>query len=283
MKINKNRPRQTIAVFFIVMGLLAMALGGYLSPIANAVLSPVFGAQNWITTRFQSFQDFINAPTDLVRLRQEKAQAEAEIAALQSQVIALQQQVTEIEILEALLDFARTQPQNKYQAATVIFRDTRPFQKYVVINVGSDKGIRAGMPVVNAQGLVGRVDAVIANAARVQLITDPISAVSISIQPEDVDAVLVGSITGNLTLDLVPQEASIEPGNLILTSGLGGLYPPNILVGQVASVRSSATALFQQAAVQPVADFSRIEIVLVIVNFQPVDITPLLPEEITLP
>lgn len=283
MDIKKNRPRQTIALILIVIGLLAMALGGYLSPIINAVLTPVFGAQNWITTRYQSFQDFFNAPTDLVRLRQEKAQADAEIALLQTQVIALQQQVTEVEILEALLDFARTQPQNKYQAATVIFRDTRPFQKYVVINVGSDNGVRAGMPVVNAQGLVGRVDAVIANAARVQLITDPISAVSISIQPEDVEAVLVGSITGDLTLDLVPQEAGVEPGNLILTSGLGGLYPPNILVGQVASVRSSATALFQQAAVQPVVDFSRIEIVLVIVNFQPIDITPLLPEELILP
>lgn len=283
MDIKKNRPRQTAAIIFIVVGLLAMALGGYLTPITNAVLSPVFGAQVWLSTRFQSFQDFINAPTDLVRLRQEKAQAEAEIAALQSQVIALQQQVTEVEILEALVGFARTQPQNEYQAATVIFRDPRPFQKFVVINVGSDKGIRAGMPVVNAQGLVGRVDAVIANAARVQMITDSLSSVSISVQPEDVEAVLIGSITGDLALDLVPQDASIEPGDLILTSGLGGLYPPSILVGQVASVRSSATALFQQAVVQPIVDFSRVEIVLVIVNFQPVDITPLLPEEIALP
>lgn len=279
MNFRKNRPWQTAAGIMIVVGLLALALGGYLSPLTKAALSPIFGVQQWLLTRFQAFQDFFSAPTDLARLRQENAQLQAELAALQSQVIELQQQVTEVEILSALLDFARAQPENEYQAASVIFRDPRPFQKYVVINVGSDNGIRAGMPVVNTEGLVGRVDAVISNAARVQLITDSVSSVSVSIQPEDTEAVLRGSVTGTLSLQLIPQEAALEPGNLILTSGLGGLYPPNVLVGQVASVRSSATALFQEAAVQPVVDFSRIEIVLVILNFQPVDIGPLIPAE----
>ena len=92
-------------------------------------------------------------------------------------------------------------------------------------------------------------------------------------------ALEVGSITGDLTLDLIPQDSEIKPGDLILTSGFGGQYPANILVGQVASVRGEATELFLTAAVQSVVDFSRIEIVLVIINFKPVDITPLLPEE----
>jgi rod shape-determining protein MreC len=212
-------------------------------------------------------------------LRQRNAELEAEVANLQTEVIALQQQVSEVELLSALLDFARSQRENEYKAASVVFRDPRPFQRYVVIDVGTDDGILSGMPVVGPAGLIGRVDAVTANAARVQLITDPASSVTIRIQPSDATAVLEGSLTGDLSLDLVPIDASINPGDLVLTSGLGGNYPPNILIGQVASVRSSATALFQQAAIQPAADFNRLDIVLVIINYRPIDIEPLLPDD----
>jgi len=76
---------------------------------------------------------------------------------------------------------------------------------------------------------------------------------------------------------MISQDAIIEPGDVILTSGLGGGYPPNILVGQVVSVRKLDYELFQQASVQPVVNFSQVQFVLVITNFKPVDIKPLLP------
>ena len=77
---------------------------------------------------------------------------------------------------------------------------------------------------------------------------------------------------------MLPLDAKVQPGNLIMTSGLGGRFPPNILVGQVVSTRKLAYALFQEASVQPVVDFRRLEIVLVIVNFQPVNISPLMEQ-----
>ncbi|NIV15117.1 MAG: rod shape-determining protein MreC [Aliifodinibius sp.] len=280
MNFRNNRQWQSIAIGLIIVGILALALGGFLSPLGNAVAYPILSVQQWMTTRFQAFQDFFNAPTDLVRLRQRNAELEAEVANLQTEVIALQQQVTEVELLSALLDFARSQRENEYISASVVFRDPRPFLKYVVIDVGTDDGILSGMPVVSAAGLVGRIDAVTANASRVQLITDPASSVNVNIQPSDTTAVLSGSITGDISLDLIPQDAEVEPGDLILTSGIGGNFPSNILVGQVASVRGEATALFQQAAVQPAVDFSRLNIVLVIVDYRSIDIAPLIPEEI---
>ena len=88
---------------------------------------------------------------------------------------------------------------------------------------------------------------------------------------------LNGQITGEIELDMVSQNATIQPGELVLTSGLGGNYPANIVVGQVTTVRSDAFALFQSASVQPAVDFSQLEIVLIITNFQPVDISPLVP------
>jgi rod shape-determining protein MreC len=147
----------------------------------------------------------------------------------------------------------------------------------VIINRGSDDGLRRGMPVVSSQGLVGRVAAVTANAARVQLITDPGVAINIRLQGSGAEAILQGSITGELTLESIPQEAEVQTGDLVLTSGLGGNYPPNILIGQVSGVRQSPVELFQTASVQPIVDFSQLDIVLVIVNFRPIDITPLLP------
>ena len=88
----------------------------------------------------------------------------------------------------------------------MIGRDPSPFLHYVIINRGSNDGILRGMPVVTDQGLVGRVDAVIADAARVQLITDPASNVNVRLQNAETEASLVGSVTGDVTLDLIPQD-----------------------------------------------------------------------------
>lgn len=281
MRSVRNSPYQLIALIVLALGLLFLALGGYLTPILNVALRPVSGAQGWLYTRFQAMQDFLNAPADIASLRQENARLSAENADLQTQIIALQQQVSEIELLSALLDFARARPENAYQAAAIIGQDPSPFLHYVIINRGSDDGIRRGMPVVAQQGLVGRVAQVTATAARVELITDPAAQVSVRMQPSQVDGMLSGSVTGELGIDLIPQDAKLEAGELVFTSGIGGIYPGNILIGQVNSVRKEATALFQTASVQPAVDFSRLQIVLVIVNFQPVDLTPLLAPQTT--
>ncbi len=87
---------------------------------------------------------------------------------------------------------------------------------------------------------------------------------------------LVGSVTGDLGLEMISQEVTLQAGEIILTSGLGGTYPSNLLVGQVASVRKQATALFQSASVQPVVDFASLRAVLVVTNFKPVDLAPLI-------
>jgi rod shape-determining protein MreC len=84
-------------------------------------------------------------------------------------------------------------------------------------------------------------------------------------------------VTGDLTLELIPQDVTIQAGDLALTSGLGGGYPPDLIVGQVINIRTRDFDLFQQATVQPVVDFNQLKIVLIIVNFKPVDISPLFP------
>ncbi len=76
---------------------------------------------------------------------------------------------------------------------------------------------------------------------------------------------------------MVPQDAVLKAGDVILTSGLGGTYPANILVGQVISVRKLETELFQSASVQPSVNFTDLRMVLVVVDFSPINISPLIP------
>lgn len=278
MNTTSSRPVQTIVFVLVALGLIALALGGYLAPVSRFLLNPFVAAQTWITGRYQAVQEFISAPQDITRLRQRNLELEAEVSQLQTQVIELQQQLAESNILSALVDFARANPENRYQAAAVIGYDASPFVKYVFINRGSDDGLRRGMPVVTQQGLVGRIAAVTAGAARVQLITDPASTVNVRLQTSDEQAVLTGQLTGDLLLDMVPQETDLQAGELVVTSGLGGGYPPNIIIGQVSGIRSRDQDLFKRATVQSLVDFRQIEIVLVITNFRPLDIRPLSPE-----
>jgi rod shape-determining protein MreC len=276
MKSKFPRSLQTVVIVLVAIGLVVLALGGYFSPVTNWVSRITVNAQTWLSGRYMAVADFLTVPRDVASLRQSNAQLEADVAHLQTQVIGLQQQVTETNILSALVDFARANPEYSYKAAAIIGRDPSPFLRYVIINAGSNEGILAGMPVVTEKGLVGRVDAVIAEAARVQLVTDAASAINIRMQASSIEAMLVGSITGDLTLDMIPQDANVQVGDVVLTSGLGGNYPANLLVGQVVSVRRLQSELFQQAAIQPNVDFNQLQFVLIISNFKPVDITPLI-------
>jgi len=273
-----SRTLQTSITFLIVGGVLVLALGGFVGSASRRFNAGLVEIQTWFASRFLGLQDLITAPRDIVSLRTRNAELEAQVSQLQAQVIELQQRVNETEILAALVDFSRANPESTYRAAAVIGRDPSPFLHYIIINRGSNDDIRRGMPVVTNQGLVGRIDAVIADAARVQLITDPASSVNVYLQNAETDAVLLGSVTGDISLDLISQDKVVEPGDLILTSGLGGGYPPDLILGQVVTIRTLEFELFQQATVQPAVDFSRLEIVLVITNFRPVDIAPLEPQ-----
>ncbi|MCK6583553.1 MAG: rod shape-determining protein MreC [Anaerolineales bacterium] len=278
-----SRTLQTTIIFLVVGGILVLAFSGVLGSASRGFTATLINIQTWIAGRFTGFQDFVTAPRDIVTLRQRNAELEAQVSQLQAQLIELQQRVNETEILAALVDFSRSNPESTYKAASVIGRDPSPFLHYIIINRGSNDDIRRGMPVVTNQGLVGRIDAVIADAARVQLVTDPASSVNVYLQNADTSAVLYGSVTGDISLDLISQNVTVEAGDLILTSGLGGGYPADLIIGQVVTVRALEFELFQQATVQPAVDFSRLEIVLVITNFRPVDIAPLEPATTPIP
>ena len=262
MKSVSPQTLRSAVVVFLVVGILFLALGGFLRPVLGVVMDPFVGAQRWISERFMEVYDFFTLPRNVADLLQKNSELEDEVSSLQSQVIQLQEQLREADVLYSLLDFARSRPQDKYIASAVIGRDPSPFLHYIIIDHGSDDGIQHGMPVVTQQGLVGKVDAVTASAARIQLITDPGSVVNVRLQNQIADAQISGSVTGDVTLEMLSQNSEITPGEILLTSGLGGNYPGDVIVGQVAEINTTENQLFQTALVQPVVDFSALRAVL---------------------
>jgi rod shape-determining protein MreC len=278
MSLFSSRNIQIAILLLVLIGIIIFALSGYLNSFIKVTLDPMVGIQKWFSSRYMTIFEFITTPRDVATLRQRNTELENEISRLQTQVIQLEQQLKEAQVLYALLDFARARPESEYIAAAVIGRDPSPFLQYVIIDHGSDSGFRHGMPVVTEQGLVGRIDAVISGAARVQLITDAGSFVNVRLQSTETEALLSGSVTGDMAIGMIPQDVIVQPGELVLTSGLGGNYLNNIVVGKVTSVRKLETDLFQTASVQPAVDFANLRAVLIITNFKPVNVLPLIPE-----
>lgn len=276
-KLLTPKKLRNLIIILVVVGILFLSLSGYLTPLFSFSVSPFISAQSWLAQRYLAFSDFFNSPRDMATLRAENAALNERVAMLQSEIVALQENLAQSEILYTLLDFARSNPEHEYLAATVIGREISPYLQYIIIDKGSNDGLRHGMPVVTQQGLVGRIDALISDAARIQLITDANSVVNVKLQSAQVEGLVRGSVTGEISLDMVPVGAKVEIGDVLMTSGLGGTYPPNIFVGQILTMQSKENVLFQTGSVQPVVDFSSLSAVLVITNFDTVDISPLIP------
>ncbi len=269
-----------LAIILIVGGVLIMAVSGLLNQVISSTINPLVGTQSWFSTRVNAIVDFFTVPRDVITLREQNAALQNEVSRLQSEILELQQQLVETDILYALLNFARQRPENTYIAAAVIGKDPSPFLNYVIIDRGSDNGIFKGMPIVTEQGLVGSIDAVTASAARVKLITDQSSVVNVKLQNSKTEAQVQGSVTGDISLEMVSTTVQLTEGDLVFTSGMGGTFPPEIFVGQVQSPQIKENALFQTAIIQPSVDFSNLRAVLVITNFRSVDIAPLTPTSI---
>ena len=276
LKISVKAIRNLI-IALVVVGLLFLSMAGYLTPFFNFSTNPIIRTQSWLTERYTAFRDFFDSPRDMAALRDQNAVLQSQLAQAQGKIIELQEQLSQIQIVTGLLEFARANPEHSYLPANVIGREISPYRQYIIIDVGSSQGIKHGMPVVTDKGLVGRIDNVISNASRVELITDANSVVNVRLQNANVEAQVRGSLMGEASLELVPQGTEVQIGDAILSSGLGGNYPPNIFVGQVLAMQSKQNTLFQSGSVQPVVDFAHISAVMVITNFNQVDIEPLVP------
>jgi rod shape-determining protein MreC len=141
-----------------------------------------------------------------------------------------------------------------------------------VINLGISSGIKVDMPVMNGDGLIGRVVDVGANWSRVMTIVDSMSGVSAIVERTRDYGMLKGTVsTGDegeavLTMGLLPLDADLVPGDKVITSGLSGEFPKGIPIGEVTEVSTSSNGMKNEAVVTPWVDFNHLEEVMVIVT-----------------
>jgi rod shape-determining protein MreC len=170
----------------------------------------------------------------------------------------------ENERLRLLLDFKEAQ-EIATLPARVIAEDASSWFRTVMIDKGSDQGVTEGMPVVVAEGVVGRVVRSSPRFARVLLITDASSAVASLLQDNRARGICRGQ-GDQLVFDFVLRQEEVNVGDRVVTSGMGGVFPKGLVVGHVKSVDRQEFGLFQAITVAPSVDFSHLEEVLVLLR-----------------
>jgi rod shape-determining protein MreC len=270
---------RTVFVGLLVAAILALLLlnqTGRLEGLKGVLLTPLSALQRGVAGATAGLVQTLRGLPDDSSLRQENADLKGQVAQLQKRIVDLQESQADLNLLSGLLNYARSVPDNRYAAANVIGRDASPFLSFIIIDLGTDAGVARDQPVVTDNGLVGTVVAVTCCSARVRLITDPDSAVTARLQQSRDEGVAVGRFGGGLDLQYLSQQAQVKTGDVVLTSGLGGSYPAGIVLGTVSAVQRQSFDVLQTASLTPGVDFNRLEIVLVITNFKPIDLSPVL-------
>jgi rod shape-determining protein MreC len=265
-----------VALLAASLGLLGLNQSGLLAPVKNVLSFPLITVQKWAAQTWNGAANLFHPALDAAALAQRNAELEAQVTELQAKLVKLDEDEADLKILSGLLNYARSQPENHYLAANVIGRDPSPFLSYILLERGSNSGVTKDMVVVTDNGLVGRVVEVTSAASKVLLITDSSSAVNARLQKSREAGVVAGQLAGGLQMQYISQQAVMEPGDLVLTSGLGGTYPADIVIGTVNAVHKLDYEVLQNADLTPGADFKRLEMVLIITNFKPVSFSPFL-------
>ena len=260
-----------VLVFLAIM-LTILDQTGNLDSVFAFVRDPMSIAMSWTSKRTNVVAGALEGPRDLQSAREQIVDMQAQIDALQRENEELREIQGEYQLLVDLFNRARQAPDFQRLTASVIGQDPSSAVHSIVIDKGARDGIAVGMPVESARGLVGQVYRTTANSSQVVLITDSSSAIPARLGTSRATGILRGGgLGGVLTIDWIDLKHQVEVGEVVLTSGLGGRFPQDLIIGRVIEVDRREAELFQQAVVQPAADFDALEIVFVITNFEAVD------------
>jgi rod shape-determining protein MreC len=270
--VRKNKNGVTFTII-LVLCLLMMLFSN-----RNVVLQPKKVGQSFFSLfqlSIHSIADWFsgtwNSIGELKRLRSELDAARERLVEYEQVSRNLTELRRENEVLREQLGFSRALA-FRYISAQVIARDPGNQFSTIMVNRGSVHGLRQGMPVIafqgGLQGLVGRVVVVSLTTAIIQPITDPNSFVAARLETSRFDGLVAGSqgVSGSLTMSYVRKLAlnEVQYGELVITSGMGQLFPEGIHIGRVREMTAKGYEASLELEVEPIVDFSRLEYVFII-------------------
>jgi rod shape-determining protein MreC len=276
---SRERLQNLVPILLIVLALIGFVLHrtGVLASVEGLVVRLTTPLQGGLSTVIAEFGELTQTARDLQDLRQRNEELESQNANLLLENVRLREIEAEAVLLRDLLNFAQDHPSFDIRGAHVVGRvigqDPTNLQRYITLDVGREAGIAHNMPVVTDRGLVGRVSEVGNGWSRVLLIIDVSSSVNALTQSTRASGLVQGQADGSLVMRAIPQGDTVSVGDTVFTSGLGGNFPRQLLIGQITEVARKDYDLYQVATVQPTVDFDHLEAVLVITGFEPIEET----------
>ena len=219
--------------------------------VGSAITAPIYGIGN-------IFANLTASQETLSELREQNEQ-------LRQRNVELEEKALMADRLASLMEIQSTYNLQS-TAAKVISGSTDSWSSTVTIDKGSSSGLTVGMPVMDASGVIGQIISVAPNSAVVRLIYDEGSSVPAMIQSNRAHGMLNGSASGGLSLDLVRSDLTVEIDDIVVTSGLGGVYPKGLPIGRVSIVERNPGALYLEVSVEAYARIQSLEEVLVITS-----------------
>jgi rod shape-determining protein MreC len=275
--VNRKRAlwRRLLVVALLVLSLAMLTLyfresdSGPVHRVQRAGLKVLSPLQSGVSKVVEPFRDAWNWVGDLFGAQSENTKLRREVTKLESLLAEQLMLQRENQRLKGLLNVRKDEiyPDGvTFVAARVIALPTEAWYSTVTVNAGSAKGVKLYDPVVNEQnGLVGRITAVSTNASQVTLITDQESAVGAEVLPNEARGLVVGSLTGDLTMDLVDRSEKLLPGQVVVTSGTSeAMRIAGIPIGIVEDVGRQDVELYQSVYIRPLVDLKRLDWVLVV-------------------
>ena len=282
---RKNRTgRKIAALVFVFVSVFCLvffaARGRFETPAANKgiglILSPLQNAVSWVGDKIVFVKTTVN---DIMNVHEQNKALQAEVEELRAKNLAANEFEAENQRLRALLGYKESATQFDLVAARVIGREAASWSSTIVINRGSMDGIANDMAVVTAMGLVGHISEAGLNSSKVQLILDPRSSVGTLIQrPESrVAGIVEGDINDPTAPRMVniPKNSDVIVGDVVVTSGFGGVYPKGIVVGKIKDIQNEESGLLKYGVVETTVNFQKLEDVAIIVQSREAPPAPL--------
>ena len=236
-------------------------------------LEAVRGAFQTVTSPVRSLGAAITAPvrglgnifSNLTADQATLSELQDEVDELRARNAELEEDASSAQRLQDLLDLRDTNDLQSV-AARIISGSTDSWSSTVTLDKGSSSGLSAGMPVTTSSGVIGQIVSCSATTSTVRLLSDESSSISAMVQSSRAQGMLTGSASGEVRLEMVSTSQEVTTGDVIVTSGLGGVFPKGLPIGEVVSVTNNPGDLYLDIFVELYADTSRSEEVLVITS-----------------
>ncbi|MDQ7080752.1 MAG: rod shape-determining protein MreC [Paracoccaceae bacterium] len=217
-----------------------------------ALIDRIVPSFDWALVPITQMSRMVSDFQSYAKLYERNIELQREIQRLKSwREAALQLEQTNAKLLA--LNKVRISPKLTYVTGVVLTDSGSPFRKSALINVGRRDGVRDGWVTMDGLGLVGRISGVGETVSRVILLTDSSSRIPVTIMPSGQKAIMAGTNGPYPVLEFVKSPKLVHPGDRVLSTGDGKLFPPRLLVGQVVMGRNG------QLMVQLAADYQRLE------------------------